>query len=193
MARPSNTAERRTQIVDALLSVMATHGYEGASVLAIGKTAGLNPALVHYHFKSKEEVLLALVERLVESVRARYDGQSLDSFVDAHLALGPGADARGVAAWNVIGAEALRQPAVRKLYRRALATTLREMRRLVKKQLWILRRSTRNAGSIAAALVAAIEGSFRIAASAPNLLPRGFAAPTVKRMAAHLIAAEPRA
>jgi hypothetical protein len=43
------------------------------------------------------------------------------------------------------------------------------------------------------ALVAAIEGSFRIAASAPNLLPRGFAAPTVKRMAAHLIAAEPRA
>jgi TetR/AcrR family transcriptional repressor of bet genes len=193
MARPSNTAERRTQIVNALLSVMATHGYEGASVLAIGKAAGLNPALVHYHFKSKEEVLLALVERLVESVRARYDGHSLDSFVDAHLALGPGADARGVAAWNVIGAEALRQPAVRKLYRRALATTLREMRRLVKHQLWTLRRSTRNSGTIAAALVAAIEGSFRIAASAPNLLPRGFAAPTVKRMAAHLIAAEPRA
>jgi len=191
MARPSNTAERRDQIVDGLLSVMATHGYEGASIVAIGKAAGLNPALVHYHFDSKEQVLLALVERLTTAVRARYDGRGLDSFIDAHLSLGPGADARAVAAWNVIGAEALRQPAVRTLYRRALATTLHEMRRLVTGQLKAQGRSTRNAGAIAAALVAAIEGSFRVAASAPRLLPRGFAAPMVKRMAAHLIRSEP--
>ena len=62
MAARTNTHERRAQIVDGLLTVMATTGYEGATIVAIGKAAGLTSGLVHYHFATKDEVLLALVE-----------------------------------------------------------------------------------------------------------------------------------
>lgn len=195
MARPSNTLQRREQIVDGLLSVMATRGYEGASVVAIGKQAGLAPGLVHYHFDTKAEILLALVERLVGQVRARYAGRPgdrLDAFIDAHLALGSDADPRAVAAWSIIGAEALRQPDVRRLYRAALASTLNELRRLVAERLREQQRVTRNARRISAAIVSAIEGSFRIAAAAPGALPGGYAAPMVRRLAAGLVSAEPR-
>jgi TetR/AcrR family transcriptional repressor of bet genes len=197
MARPSNTLQRRAEIVDGLLAVMAREGYERATVAAIGKAAGLAPGLVHYHFASKGEVLLELVARLISSVRARYAAlaeteDSLHAFIDAHLKLGPNADPRAVAAWSVVGAEAVRPGDVRSAYRRALASTLREMRRLVTARLRDNGRSTQNAGSISAALVAAVEGSFRVAASAPRLLPRGFAAPMVRRMADHLIASEAR-
>ncbi|MBL8950719.1 MAG: TetR family transcriptional regulator [Myxococcaceae bacterium] len=196
MARPSNTLQRREEIVDGLLNVMATRGYEGASVAAIGKAAGLAPGLVHYHFDTKAEVLLALVERLVRQVRARYEvrsGDRLDAFIDAHLALGPDADPRAVAAWSIVGAEALRQPDVRRLYRAALASNLKELKRLVAARLRDQERSTRNAGRIAAGIVSAIEGAFRIAAAAPGALPGGYAAPMVRRMAAGLVFAEPRA
>src|SRR5688572_15123230 len=179
MARPSNTLQRREEIVDGLLRAMATHGYEGASIVAIAKAAGLAPGLVHYHFDTKAEVLLALVERLVRQVRARYQarpGDRLDAFIDAHLALGPDADPRAVAAWSIVGAEALRQPDVRRLYRAALASTLKELKRLVRQRLREQRRITRNAGRISAGIVSAIEGAFRIAAAAPGALPGGYAA-----------------
>ena len=195
MGRPSNTLQRRSEIVDGLLAAMATHGYEGASIQAIGKAAGLAPGLVHYHFDTKAEVLLALVERLVAQVRARYaarSGDRLDAFIDAHLALGPDADPRAVAAWSIIGAEALRQPEVRRLYRAALASTVRELKRLVAARLKEHQRATRGAGRIAAAVVSAIEGAFRIAAAAPGALPAGYAAPMVRRMTAGLVAAEPK-
>ena len=50
MARPRNTEERRRQIVDGLRLVMAENGYDGASVQAVAKAAGLTAGLVHYHF-----------------------------------------------------------------------------------------------------------------------------------------------
>lgn len=201
MGRPSNTAERREQIVQGLLEVMAKQGYEGASIVSIAKAAHLAPGLVHYHFDTKGEVLVALVERLVSRVRARYERRAPDAapqarlhaFIDAHLALGADADPHSVAAWSVIGAEAVRQPEVRTLYRNALAATLSELRRLLAACLREQRRSRRNVRSIAAALMSAIEGAFRIAAAAPGSLPKGFAAPMVRRMADSLVAAEPRA
>ena len=47
MARPSNTEERRQQIVQGLLRVMAERGYERASIAEIARAAGLTPGLVH--------------------------------------------------------------------------------------------------------------------------------------------------
>lgn len=99
MGRPSNTKERRAQIIDALLSTMAKEGYERATVNAIAREANLAPGLVHYHFTNKQEILVALVEQLVtrldERVEARLEGASdaprakLYAVVDAYVALGP--------------------------------------------------------------------------------------------------------
>ena len=56
MSRPSNTEARRGQIVDAMVQVLAREGYEGASVQAVARVAGLAPGLVHYHFRRKLEI-----------------------------------------------------------------------------------------------------------------------------------------
>ncbi len=198
MARPSNTAERREQIVEGLLEVMAKDGYERATIVAIGKAAGLTPGLVHYHFASKQEVLVALIARLSAQVDARYRArvesattplERLHAFIDAHLALGKDADPRAVVAWNVVGAEAVRQPEVRALYRKELARSLAEMGALVGACLEAVGRSGDEADDVAAALVSAIEGAYRIASAAPRGLPRGFAAPMVRRMAEALVGA----
>ena len=201
MARPTNTEQRRREIVEGLLSVMGEKGYEGASIQAIGKAAGLSPGLVHYHFETKQAVLLALVDTLASQLERRYElraGSAADpqarlaAFIDAHVALDRDANPRAVAAWNVIGAESVRQVEVRTVYRQALARSLSEMRKLVRACLRADRRSTRDAGRIAAALVSAIEGAYRIAAAAPRGLPTGYAAPMVRRMAETLITAQPR-
>lgn len=192
MPRPSNTAERRAEIVQGLLTVMATEGYAAASIVKIGAAAGLSPGLVHYHFESKQQVLVALVDHLVGVVDGRIhartgasDSARLRAFIDAHLALGEGADPRAVAAWSVIGAEAMRQPEVQAAYRDALGRSLERLVALVAPVLTAngQRAGTRRPRLVAATILAAIEGAYRIAASAPGLLPDGFAAPMVGRMA----------
>ncbi|HEX6241911.1 MAG TPA: TetR family transcriptional regulator C-terminal domain-containing protein, partial [Polyangiales bacterium] len=94
--------------------------------------------------------------------------------------------------WNVIGSEALRNPEVRALYRAALARTLTEARALVRAWLAAEGRNTREATRIAAALVSAIEGAYRVAAVQPKQLPRGYAAPMLRKMARGLVESEPR-
>jgi len=199
VGRPSNSETRRAQIVDGMLAVMTHGGYEGATIQAIGKAAGLSPGLVHYHFKTKQEVLVALIAALTDGLELRYRARCgdsveprvrLDAFIDAHVALGRDADPRAVAAWNVVGAEALRQSEVRALYRQALARNLAEMRALVRACLLAQRKVTREAGHIAAALVSAIEGAYRMASVQPHKLPKGYAAPMLRRTAHSLIAAQ---
>jgi TetR/AcrR family transcriptional repressor of bet genes len=184
------------------MHVLGRKGYEGASIQEIGKAAGLAPGLVHYHFKTKQEVLLELVETLAKQLERRYELRAaaardahgkLAAFIDAHVALDRDANPRALAAWNVIGAESVRQAEVRTIYRRVLARSLTEMRTLVRTCLRAQKRSTREAGRIAAALVSAIEGAYRIAAAAPQGLPKGYAAPMVRKMAETLITAQPRA
>src|SRR5690349_21591111 len=103
MPRPSNTRERRAQMVRAFLEAVAARGYAGATVAEVAARAGLAPGLVHYHFRSKQELLLELLRHLRGLVRARVarrarpgDGaeEQLDAFIDGWLALEGDADRR---------------------------------------------------------------------------------------------------
>jgi TetR/AcrR family transcriptional repressor of bet genes len=199
MARPSNTEERRTQIVEGLLQAMAEHGYDGASVQVIAQAAELTPGLVHYHFKSKQEILLALITHLATRLRERYERRAksassprsrLYAFIDAHLALGADAQPAAVACWVAIGAEALRQPDVQRAYREALRADLSELEALLRAVLLDERRSTQDVEALAAGLMSTVLGCYQLAIAA-HAAPRGFAAPTLRRMADGLIAAQP--
>jgi TetR/AcrR family transcriptional regulator, transcriptional repressor of bet genes len=202
MPRPSNTEERRQQIVDALLRVMATHGYERATVAKIARDAGLGAGLVHYHFESKREILVALVEQLSTRFEDRFDAavrrttddprKRIDAFVDAALALGEGADPASVQAWVFIGAEALRQPEVRAVYQSALERRLALLEGCLRPALRASGRSGRNARRIAALVICAIEGAYQVGSAAPELLPVGFAAPTLRRAVAAILESEAR-
>lgn len=191
MARPSNKEQRRAEIVDGLLEVIVERGYERASVAEIARAAGLASGLVHYHFGSKLEVLLALVAHLSNTVEERFERrvqpgapprQKLDALIDAHLALGPDADPRAVAAWAAIGTEAISQPEVSRVYGEALGRLHERLLTLLIECLGAESDRTEAAERMAAALLSAVEGAYRVSAAAPGLLPDGFAAPAVKAM-----------
>ncbi len=106
-------SERREQLLDALVEVMAERGWAGASVARIAARADLAPGLVHYYFRRKLDLLLALTERLQAVLEERLAARpaSLRGVIDAALAL-PGEPA-AVRCAVVLGAEAVRDEEVR--------------------------------------------------------------------------------
>ncbi|MGW4748762.1 TetR/AcrR family transcriptional regulator [Streptomyces sp. NPDC004290] len=65
--RPSRAGEgsgpdTRTRILEAARAQFAERGYDKASVRGIAKAAGVDPALVHHYFGTKDEVFAAAVE-----------------------------------------------------------------------------------------------------------------------------------
>jgi AcrR family transcriptional regulator len=55
--------ERRTQLIDAALSVILAHGYEGATIEAIAKAAGVTRPVIYDHFENLGALLKALIGR----------------------------------------------------------------------------------------------------------------------------------
>jgi AcrR family transcriptional regulator len=55
--------QRREQIVDAALRVIVEQGYEGVSIEAIARTAGITRPVIYDHFRNLGELLQALIER----------------------------------------------------------------------------------------------------------------------------------
>src|SRR5215468_3593613 len=53
--------ETRKRIVEAAARVLARDGYAATSVKDIAAEAGVAPGLVHYYFKTKEELVAAAV------------------------------------------------------------------------------------------------------------------------------------
>lgn len=199
----TNTVERRAEIVRAMSVVMAEHGYDGATVQEIARQCDLAPGLVHYHFKSKLEILLSLIEQLEEVRQQRYlarqsgsnsdPHQDLEAFIHSMLALGADADDAAVRCWIVIGAESLRQPEVAAAYKAISAQHIKTLEEIIARCLTAKRRSSRGKRAIALGIFAAIDGALRLLVSAPSLIQSGFAAPTVVAMANGAIDSQPPA
>jgi AcrR family transcriptional regulator len=60
--RPADGGDRRTAILDAAREQFGERGYAAASVRGIARTAGVDPALVHHYFGTKEQVFVAAME-----------------------------------------------------------------------------------------------------------------------------------
>ncbi|MBW8804833.1 MAG: TetR family transcriptional regulator [Catenulisporales bacterium] len=60
--RRPGTADTRGQILDAARAEFASRGYERATVRGIARVAGVDSALVHHYFGSKEQVFLAALD-----------------------------------------------------------------------------------------------------------------------------------
>ncbi len=203
MPRPSNSNERRSQIVWALMRTMARKGYAGASVASIAREAGLSPGLVHYHFDSKQEVLLALMDVIHNGVLARFEERlalagedpwrRLFALTDALLAHDPsGGTAPLEVSWIVIASEAVHQPAVRAEYARMLSTLVERIEELLRELLRAEARSTRNARSLSAAIAAAIQGVYQMDSALPGAAKTGSSAPALRHMVEGIVAAQPR-
>jgi AcrR family transcriptional regulator len=58
----------RDRILDAAERLFASYGFEGASIRAIVEAAQVNLAAVHYHFRSKDALLEAVLTRRIAHV-----------------------------------------------------------------------------------------------------------------------------
>jgi AcrR family transcriptional regulator len=57
--------DTKERILDAAERLFATHGFAGTSLRSVTKEAGVNLAAVHYHFGTKEDLLRAVLSRIV--------------------------------------------------------------------------------------------------------------------------------
>jgi AcrR family transcriptional regulator len=91
--------DTKERILDAAERLFAAHGFAGTSLRAVTKEAGVNLAAVHYHFGTKEDLLRAVLSRIVVPVnreRLRLLGQveaaagsdppSLEGILEAFIA-----------------------------------------------------------------------------------------------------------
>jgi TetR/AcrR family transcriptional repressor of bet genes len=178
VGRKPNTAVRRRQIIDALLSEMSTIGYERASTKSIAAKAGLAAGLLHYHFKSKQEILLALIDQLIADAEGRFSSvldsrmepaAKLAAYVSTRVGLGPQSDPEQVKAWVSILSEAMGQPAVQERVARWLSDDLKRVATL------LIDAGSAEPQEHAATMLAMILGSFSLFALRPRGAPSGHA------------------
>jgi AcrR family transcriptional regulator len=60
--RRAGAADTRGQILDAARHVFGEEGFENASVRMVARRAGVDPALVHHYFGTKQALFLAAME-----------------------------------------------------------------------------------------------------------------------------------
>jgi AcrR family transcriptional regulator len=66
MGRKSGAPQRREQIVWALYECLAERGQEKVTIKEIAAQAGLSSGVIHYYFKSKDDIIAGLAEAIVE-------------------------------------------------------------------------------------------------------------------------------
>lgn len=68
--------ETKTRILDAAFRRLVQEGYAALSVREIGRDAGVNHALINYHFRSKDQLVIAVLDeanqRLLERQQRMY-------------------------------------------------------------------------------------------------------------------------
>lgn len=57
MTKKNKTNNSIQMILDATVKCISKFGYEGASMVEIARAAGVSKSLLHYHFKSKQDLV----------------------------------------------------------------------------------------------------------------------------------------
>ncbi|WP_300957724.1 TetR/AcrR family transcriptional regulator, partial [Faecalibaculum rodentium] len=65
---------RRSEILDAAEKLFGTKGYDATSTGDILRELGIARGTLYYHFKSKEDILDAMIDRLTQALAARAAG-----------------------------------------------------------------------------------------------------------------------
>lgn len=64
---------RRTQILNGALDLFATEGYGHCSIAALANHLGISKGLMYNYFESKEQLLLAIIERGLSEIMDLFD------------------------------------------------------------------------------------------------------------------------
>jgi AcrR family transcriptional regulator len=64
----STKPDTRERILEAAFSVLSRQGYENTSIKDIAEEAGVAQGLIHYHFKSKEQLVLSVLAEVCRAM-----------------------------------------------------------------------------------------------------------------------------
>jgi AcrR family transcriptional regulator len=85
---------RREQIIDAATALFDTKGFHGTSIDEIGASAGITGPGLYRHFAGKDEILLAVFDRIWDLLKGAIDrvqdlepDEALDELIDTHISL----------------------------------------------------------------------------------------------------------
>lgn len=179
--------KRKSEITLCMLNLMATEGLMGASTVSISKSLNISQGLIHYHFKNKLEIILSVIDLLSSMLMSRYDELSqgcpapsdkLSAFIDARLAKGSGESKVAVAAWVVVAAEAVNNPAIKEKYSNAIQEQSKLLNDLLSEINMYKDNKARELK--VATLIAFMEGSFSLSVTADKVMPNGYAANMAK-------------
>ncbi len=65
----TDSRETKEKILKAAEALFSDKGYDGTGIEEIASTAGVNKALIYYHFKNKEGLLFALYGQIMDEVK----------------------------------------------------------------------------------------------------------------------------
>ncbi|MFC9688294.1 TetR/AcrR family transcriptional regulator [Kribbella sp. NPDC056951] len=63
----ANGVESRRRILDAAVQITGERGYEGTSIAAVSAVCGLPASSIYWHFKDKDDLIAAVIERSFET------------------------------------------------------------------------------------------------------------------------------
>ncbi|MFE4581309.1 TetR/AcrR family transcriptional regulator [Streptomyces chartreusis] len=63
----ANGVESRQRILDAAVAIAGERGYDGTSIAAVSAKCGLPASSIYWHFKDKDDLIAAVIERSFEA------------------------------------------------------------------------------------------------------------------------------
>ncbi len=196
MPRPSNKALRRSQIVHSLMKIMSQRGYQKSSTKEVAAAAGLTQGLIHYHFRNKKEILLAVLQELTSvhdkslAEKLAFSKEPIDqlgAFIDFHLGLGSDANEENLSCWIVLSEEAMRDEDISHGLEAAIASMIKSLIEIIETGKDQDKLGCEDPQAAAAAIMATIQGYFLLSATTRGQIPRGSAAKTAKLMVEGLL------
>jgi AcrR family transcriptional regulator len=73
MARQQRGAETRAELIDVAANAFAEQGYDATSVAAICQQAGVSKGAFYYHFESKQDLFLSLLDLWLDGLDRQLD------------------------------------------------------------------------------------------------------------------------
>lgn len=132
--RPGN-ADTRGEIIEAAKRIFAVKGYDGTSLRAVAREAGVDPALVHHYFDGKASLFVAAMALPFDPRQVREHAAS-DEYsgartIEGFLSMWDSAEGTGSSFASCVGAMA------------ASASVADAMREFVNERVWSVLPSTR--------------------------------------------------
>ena len=182
MTAPARTAaDARERILEAACDVIAEHGIEDVRIARIATVAGVSPALVHYHFATREALLSEALEHSFEllgdmrTTPAVAEGwtsaQRLGWMIDQSLPF-KGLGEREWRLWLELWGRAARHPELRPVAARLYERYDEWIAQVVEEGIGSGEFSSGDAAAVTQRLIAAIDGhGLRVLVDDPAMTP----------------------